>query len=152
MVWLFILALVTMVTFARLVIVAQYTNTVFDESQSVFEAVNGTGHTAGQSPHDNLDESILGQHVTFVDHQLCGHVGDNNNTIECCQLVQHQVRLLRAINATRRAGLIGASVIFTLKGMSAFSTAAMTAAIAGIVPPSPAPLTPIGLSGDGVSM
>ena len=38
-----------------------------------------------------------------------------------------------------RCGLIGASCSLTPNGASAFSTAAMIAAIAGIVPPSPAP-------------
>ena len=53
------------------------------------------------------------------------------------------------INCMMRPGERGASLIFTPKGTSAFSMAEMIAAIAGIVPPSPAPLTPIGLSGEG---
>jgi len=46
-----------------------------------------------------------------------------------------------------RCGVIGASAMVTAKGASAFSTALMMAAIAGIVPPSPTPLRPRGFSG-----
>jgi hypothetical protein len=55
-------------------------------------------------------------------------------------------------SATMRSGLIGASLRLTPNGASAFSTAPMMAAIAAMVPPSPAPLSPSGLSGDGVSV
>src|SRR5262249_47610600 len=54
--------------------------------------------------------------------------------------------------ATMRSGVNGASVNRTPNGESASSMALTIAAAAGIVPPSPAPLTPRGLSGFGVSM
>ena len=46
----------------------------------------------------------------------------------------------------------GYSLIFTFRCESAFSIAETTAAKHGIVPPSPAPLTPSGFQGDGDSM
>src|ERR1700675_4859725 len=49
-----------------------------------------------------------------------------------------------------RAGLSGMRVTRTPKGRSASSTAPATAAVTGIVPASPAPLTPRGLIGLGV--
>src|SRR4029078_1913948 len=52
---------------------------------------------------------------------------------------------------TMRSGVRGMSVKRTPNGDSASSMAAMIAAGAGMVPPSPAPLTPSGLSGFGVS-
>src|ERR1700735_1454703 len=48
-------------------------------------------------------------------------------------------------NSRIRCGERGCSRSCAPKGVSASSTAAMIQAIAGIVPPSPAPLTPIGL-------
>ena len=51
-----------------------------------------------------------------------------------------------------RSGVSGISAKCTPNGDSASSIAATIAAGAGMVPPSPAPLTPIGLSGFGVSM
>src|SRR5258707_13181021 len=54
-------------------------------------------------------------------------------------------------NSTIRAGLIGASLILIPNGLSAFSTAPMMAPIAAMVPPSPAPFTPSGLSGEADS-
>jgi len=51
-----------------------------------------------------------------------------------------------------RAGDTGCSVIRMPNGVNASSIAAITHAAAGMVPPSPAPLTPIGLSGEGDSM
>ena len=50
-----------------------------------------------------------------------------------------------------RAGVSGISAKCTPNGDNASSIAAMIAAGAGMVPPSPAPLTPSGLSGFGVS-
>src|SRR5258708_37114145 len=55
-------------------------------------------------------------------------------------------------NSTIRAGLIGASLILIPNGLSAFSTAPMMAPIAAIVPPSPAPFRPSGLSGEAGSV
>jgi len=49
--------------------------------------------------------------------------------------------------ANIRAGVIGNSLMLTPKSRSASSTAAVTAAEAAIVPLSPAPLMPSGLSG-----
>src|SRR5258708_4341612 len=47
---------------------------------------------------------------------------------------------------------IGTSLILIPNGLSAFSTARMMAPIAAMVPPSPAPFTPSGLSGEAVSV
>src|SRR5215470_5008003 len=55
-------------------------------------------------------------------------------------------------SATIRAGLIGASLILTPNGASAFSTAPIMAAIDAMVPPSPAPFRPSGLTGEAVSV
>src|SRR5215475_15525695 len=57
-----------------------------------------------------------------------------------------------SISSTIRAGLIGASLILMPNGASAFSTEPMMAAIDAMVPPSPAPLRPSGLSGEAVSV
>ncbi len=50
-----------------------------------------------------------------------------------------------------RSGVIGSSVRRTPNGCSASLTAALIAAGAIIRPPSPPPLTPCGVYGDGVS-
>src|ERR1700720_3502496 len=52
---------------------------------------------------------------------------------------------------TIRSGVSGMSVKYTSNGESACSIAEIIAAGAGMVPPSPVPLTPSGLSGFGVS-
>ena len=49
-------------------------------------------------------------------------------------------------------GVSGTWPIRTLNGVSASSTAEISAAAAGMVPASPTPLTPSGLSGEGVSL
>ena len=56
------------------------------------------------------------------------------------------------IISTNFIGVSGTWPIRTLNGVSASSTAEISAAAAGIVPASPTPLTPSGLSGDGVSL
>jgi hypothetical protein len=50
-----------------------------------------------------------------------------------------------------RAGVSGACDMLTPRSASASSTAEITAAATGIVPPSPTPFTPSGLSGEGLS-
>src|SRR6185437_3782348 len=57
-----------------------------------------------------------------------------------------------AINSKIRCGGSGVWVMRTPNGDSASSIAPITAAAAGIVPTSPAPLAPSGLSGDGVCL
>src|ERR1041385_1704470 len=56
------------------------------------------------------------------------------------------------ISSLIRSGDTGRSAIVTPKGLSASSTPAITHAAAGIVPPSPAPFTSIGLRGEGDSI
>ena len=65
----------------------------------------------------------------------------------CCQLRA----FASPMSSIRRGGLTGASRMRTSKGVSAFSTADITAAAAGMTPASPTPLTPSGLTVEGVS-
>lgn len=65
---------------------------------------------------------------------------------------QPGLRFAALTNSTTRCGLSGVSLIRTPNGESACSTAPTIAAMAAMVPPSPAPFTPSGLSGDGVSV
>ena len=56
------------------------------------------------------------------------------------------------ISSTSLAGVIGVCAMRTPNGCNASSMAEITAAAVGMVPTSPAPLAPSGLSGDGVSL
>src|SRR5205085_4081757 len=51
-----------------------------------------------------------------------------------------------------RSGVAGISICVTPNSRSASTTALMTAASAGVVPPSPPARTPSGLVGDGISI
>ena len=57
-----------------------------------------------------------------------------------------------AISSTSLCGMMGTWAMCTPNGVSASSTAEMIAAAAGMVPTSPTPFTPSGLSGEGVSL
>src|SRR5262245_37823386 len=57
-----------------------------------------------------------------------------------------------AISSTSFCGITGVCAMCTPNGCNASSMAEITAAAAGIVLTSPAPLAPSGLSGDGVSL
>ena len=56
------------------------------------------------------------------------------------------------MSSTSFCGMIGVCAMRTPKGCNASSMAEITAAAAGMVLTSPAPLAPSGLSGDGVSL
>ena len=60
--------------------------------------------------------------------------------------------VLSLIMRTICSGVTGIVFSVTSNGVSAFSIAQMIAAITAIVPHSPTPLTPSGLSGDGDSV
>ena len=66
-------------------------------------------------------------------------------------LVRHALSIAKPRKDELLYGVIGAPAISTFHGDNASSIAAIIAAAAGIVPPSPAPLTPSGLIGVGDS-
>src|SRR5262249_10186739 len=68
------------------------------------------------------------------------------------QPTDHMPAFASAISSRIRCGVSGVCVMRTPNGASASSIAEITAAAAGIVPTSPAPLAPSGLSGDGVCL
>jgi hypothetical protein len=71
---------VPMVSLARFIVVAKYTDAVLDECQPIFEPMRRAANGARQTPDNDLDESIFGEHMSLIDHELGVHVGEYTNT------------------------------------------------------------------------
>jgi hypothetical protein len=78
-----------MITLARFIIVAQDADFIDDERQPVLEGVARASCRSWQPPYNYLDKRTCIKHMPFVDQQLRRHVGVYNNTLGCCQLLQH---------------------------------------------------------------
>src|ERR1700722_3436764 len=111
------------------------------------DQVGGTGETKIEQRHQRLPAR---QHAGVVQFRQ----QDEKLRARTRGMIAKRSRLHPAAfsAANIRAGVMGNSVMVTPKSRNASSTAEVTAAEAAIVPLSPAPLMPSGLSGVGDSM
>ena len=86
------MAYVFVIALAGLIVEAQDTIPFDNQSEPILEPVRTSRKWRGQSPHDHFNEGIFGYDTTLIKQKPWLHVGDNNNTNECCQGLQHVVR------------------------------------------------------------
>ena len=77
-----------MVALADLIVVAQHTNIIMNEGQSVFECMRRPRQWAWQLPNYQLGECSFTDQIVLAQQQFGFHVGEYTNSHWCCQ--QHQ--------------------------------------------------------------
>lgn len=76
------------VALPRLIVITQDAGAINHQGQPVLEGVAAARKRGGETPDDHLDKGRFGNWVSFVQQQYGSHVGDDNNTRVCCQVVQ----------------------------------------------------------------
>lgn len=75
-----------MITFSTFVVIPENAYFIDDVRQAVLEGMPGSCQRLAKPPEHEFREFVLSIHNALT-KQLCGfHVGDDTNTICCCQL------------------------------------------------------------------
>lgn len=78
----------SMVAFTNLVVVADNVDLVNDVFQSVLNVMVRARNGLWNLPKNQLSKRALRANDASSRHQDCLHVGDHDNTVNCCQLLQ----------------------------------------------------------------
>jgi hypothetical protein len=76
----FHVAIMSVISLAALIVVAQHANPFDNVGQTVFEEMRAAGNGFWQAPQLHFDEGINGESNAAINEEFSFHVGDNNNT------------------------------------------------------------------------